>query len=112
MANAVLEGQAVSFDANRKKEFIFVTTFLVLTFSLQMPAPLNAQVAGQTLSGRIASTGGTGIANARVTLKNPANGDTKSIAATEDGSFTFVNLAPGIFEITVAAPGFARRGLL
>ena len=26
----------------------------------------------------------------------------------EDGSFTFADLAPGIFEITVSAPGFAE----
>lgn len=95
------------FDANWKKEVLFVTAFLVLLLCLQVATPLNAQVAGQTLSGRITSTGGTSVANARVTLKNPANGDTKSIAATEDGSFTFANLAPGIFEIAVSAPGFA-----
>jgi len=98
----------VTFDANRKKELLFVAAFLVLVFCLQVSTPLNAQVTGQSLSGRITSTGGTGIANARVALKNAANGDTKSIAATEDGSFTFANLAPGIFEITVSAPGFAE----
>jgi len=108
VASAVLEGQVVTFDANRKKERPYLIVFLVLVFCLQASTPLNAQVAGQTLSGRIISTGGTSIANARVTLKNPANGNTKSIAATEDGSFTFANLAPGIFEITVSAPGFVE----
>jgi Carboxypeptidase regulatory-like domain len=108
LTSAVLEGQVVTFDANRKKEILFVTAFLVLVFCLQVSTPLNAQVAGQTLSGRITSTGGTSVANARITLKNPTNGDTKSIAATEDGSFAFANLAPGIFEITVSAPGFAE----
>jgi len=77
-------------------------------FCLQVSTQLNAQVAGQTLSGRITSTSGARIANARVTFKNQTNGDTKSIAATEDGSFTLTNLSPGIFEITVSAPGFAE----
>lgn len=97
----------MTFDANWKKELLFVVAFLVLLFCLQIATLLNAQVAGQTLSGRITSAGGASIANARVTLKNPANGDTKSIAATEDGSFTFANIAPGVFEIAVSAPGFA-----
>jgi len=69
---------------------------------------LNAQVAGQTLSGRITSTSGARIASASVTLKNPGNGETRSIPVTEDGSFTVSKLSPGIFEITVSAPGFVE----
>jgi len=98
----------VSVDASRKRELLCLTTFLVLVFCLQVSTPLNAQVAGQTLSGRITSTSGARIATARVTLKNPANGDTKSIPVTEDGTFRLTNLSTGIFEITVSAPGFVE----
>lgn len=97
----------MSCNANREKELLRLTTFLVFVFCLQVSNHLNAQVAGQTLSGRITSTGGAHIANARVALKNLANGETKITAVTEDGSFTFADLAPGMFEITVSAPGFA-----
>src|SRR5258708_33520494 len=98
-------GQAVSFDLSRKRNLLCFGPFFILVFSLQAPTQLNAQTTGQSLSGRITSTSGAPIANARVTVKNPASGETKSIAVTEDGSFTFANLAPGIFEITVSAPG-------
>lgn len=82
--------------------------FLVLFFCLQVSTHLLAQVAGQTLSGRITSTGGAHVANARVVLRNLATGETKSLSVREDGSFTITNVAPGIFEITVSAPGFAE----
>jgi hypothetical protein len=60
------------------------------------------------LSGRITSAAGARIANARITIKDVAKSDTKTIAANGDGSFTLSNLSPGIFEITVSAPGFAE----
>jgi hypothetical protein len=97
----------VPFDANRTNEPYFFM-FLALLFILLMSTPLNAQVAAGALSGRIISTTGARIANARLTIKNTANGDTKIIAANEDGSFTLLNFLPGIFEITVSAPGFVE----
>jgi Carboxypeptidase regulatory-like domain/TonB dependent receptor len=75
-------------------------------FCLQLSTQLNAQVAGQTLSGRIISTSGAPITNAHVTLRNPTNGESKSIVVAEDGAFTLTDLSPGTFEITVSAPGF------
>jgi hypothetical protein len=75
-------------------------------FCLQLSTQLNAQVAGQTLSGRIMSTSGAPITNAHVTLRNQTNGESKSIVVAEDGAFTLTDLSPGTFEITVSAPGF------
>ena len=96
------------FDPSRKRDLFCLTGFLVLVFCLQVSTQLNAQVAGQTPSGRITSGSGAGITNARVTFRNPANGETKSISVTEDGSFMLTNLSPGIPEITVSAPGSAE----
>jgi hypothetical protein len=98
----------VSFDSNRKRTCLFLTTFLGFVLFLQVSTELNAQVTGQTLSGKITSVSGGRIANARTTLRNPSNGETKTIAVAEDGSFTLNNLPPGIFEITITAPGFVE----
>jgi len=100
-------GQAVLFDANQNKEPPYFVAFLAFFLWVLASTQLNAQVAGGTLSGRITSTTGAPIANARLTIKNTANGDTKIIAANQDGSFALPNLSPGIFEITASAPSFA-----
>ncbi len=65
-------------------------------------------MAGGTLSGRITSTSGGAVANAHLTIKNTANSETQIITANEDGSFSLPNFSPGIFELTVAAPGSAE----
>ncbi len=96
------------FDANQNRELPYFGAFLAFLFCVLASTQLNAQVAEGTLSGRITSTAGARIANAHVTIKDAAKGDTKIIAANEDGSFTFSNLSPGIFEMTVSAPGFAE----
>jgi len=107
LAKEVL-GAIVSFDASRKRELLCLTTFLVLMFCLQVSTQLNAQVAGQTLSGRITSTSGARIANAWFTIKNTANGDTKSIPVTggrllhDDGPFS------GNLRDYGSAPGFVE----
>jgi hypothetical protein len=98
----------LSRDASRKREFFYLSPLLVLLFCLAVSTLSYGQVAGQTLTGRITGIGGARIVNARVTLKNAENGDTRSIVVTKDGSFTVTNLSPGTFEITVSAPGFVE----
>jgi hypothetical protein len=98
----------VSFDLNNRKIFICLITFLVLVFCPQVSPQLKTQVTGQALSGKITSASGEPIPNTRVTLRNPANGETKTIAVAGDGSFTISNLAPGNFEITITAAGFVE----
>ncbi len=96
------------FDANQYRELRYFGASLAFLFCVLAATHLNAQVRGGTLSGRITSTAGAGIANARITIKDASKSDTKTIPANEDGSFTFLNLSPGIFEVTVSAPGFAE----
>ncbi len=95
------------FEANRNKELSYFVTFLAFLFCVLALTQLNAQVAVGTLSGAVTSTAGARIANARLAIKNTANGDTKIITANDDGSFTLVNLPPGVFELTVSAQRFA-----
>jgi len=59
-----------------------------------------------TLVGRIASSTGAPIASAVLTAKNTANGDMSSTTAKADGSFSFRNLLPGVFEVRVTSKGF------
>ena len=66
-----------------------------------------AQAGDRIVSGAITSPSGSRIATARLSIKNIANGDTKSVSVKRDGSYVIRNLLPGTYEITVSARGFA-----
>src|SRR5438552_16285129 len=107
MKNTFFLAASVLFDANQNIERHHFVALLALIICVFAPAQLRAQVTAGTLSGRITSTDGARIANARVAIKNMGNGDTKLVATKDDGSFSVSSLPAGIFEITVSAPGFA-----
>jgi hypothetical protein len=69
----------------------------------------DAQVSGGALSGTVAIESGTGILNARVTLKNAATGVSREIATNAAGFYTFPNLEPETYEMTVQALGFITQ---
>ncbi len=96
------------FYANRNEKPPYFQAFLVLLLCVLAPTELCAQVPQGSISGRITSTTGAQIANARLTVKNTATGAANATSANEDGSFAMRNLSPGIYEITVSAPGFTE----
>lgn len=65
------------------------------------------QGAGSTLSGKIATTTGAPISNVVLSIRNTANGETRTLTANPDGSFVLQNLSQGTYEITASAPRFA-----
>src|SRR6202047_5336747 len=84
----------------------YVVIVLTIGISLVVSLPLQAQVAGGTLSGRTADTSGVIVPNAEVEIKNSATGITKTIATSTEGYYTAPNLLPGNYEVAVSAPGF------
>jgi hypothetical protein len=60
-----------------------------------------------SLSGRVTSSSGSPVANARLVLKTITSSDIRSETVNSDGSYLVANLLPGTYEITVAAHGFA-----
>lgn len=78
-----------------------------LALLLLMAVPSTGQVRGTTISGSISSPSGAPIASAAITLKNLATNEARSFTANADGSYELKNLAPGRYEITASAPGYA-----
>jgi hypothetical protein len=71
-----------------------------------MPAWGQASGTG-TVSGVVADQQGAVIVGATVTLTNKATGSLEKTTTKEDGHYLLVNVAPGVYELSVAKAGFA-----
>lgn len=58
------------------------------------------------ISGTVQDQTGAVISNAEVTLKDEKTGITRETTSSDRGTFLFPDLASGVYEITVKAPGF------
>jgi hypothetical protein len=72
-----------------------------------LTALLQAQSSTTSLRGTITDPQGAILAEATVTLSNPANGFSKSTTTDHDGVYQFLQLPPGNYTLTVAKTGFA-----
>ena len=62
----------------------------------------------QTVTGRVTDPQGGAVANAAVTLSGPGASTPGSTRTGGDGSFSFPNVAPGLYVLGVESPGFQR----
>jgi len=74
----------------------------------QVDSNVNARAGGQ-VRGRVVDQ--TGVAAAGATVKLTVDGQTASQEAVteDDGRFSFANVAPGAFQLTIASAGFATQ---
>lgn len=76
-------------------------------------APSGAEPAAQQLMGTVTGTvtDGTGgaISGAQITLTSGAQSPALQAQSTPDGSFSFGNVPPGVFSLTISATGFAEQ---
>ena len=93
------------------KTNILRVIFSVLSACLVFGAPLDAQVAGATISGTVTDASGGVIANARISAKNVATGVITSSTTNSDGLYTATNLIPGEYQVSVSASGFTTKVL-
>ena len=90
-----------------RRLFGLVTLTVLLAFICA--APLSAQLTGKgSISGTVADKTGAVIPNASLTATNTGNGLTSKTVSNGTGGFRFSSLDPGIYTLTVAAPGFQK----
>lgn len=80
---------------------------LLCFFLLQFTAfHIFAQGTGPSVSGIIADQTGAIVAGATVTLVDQASGRTRTTQTSSNGSYTFENVSPGKYRLSVSAPSF------
>lgn len=78
----------------------------VLIAVLMISFPVLAQVPSAIISGTVTSQSGAGIANATVTIKNVATGQSTTMQTNSTGFFSATNLAAGTYDVTASADRF------
>src|SRR5690349_122303 len=81
---------------------------LVIATLIQFSANISfAQVSGATLSGTVTDPSGAAIVAAQVSIANKATGVSRSVVTDSAGLYSAPNLLPGVYDVTVSAPGFS-----
>lgn len=78
----------------------------IFAFALFLPALLLAQTTSSSLSGTVRDSAGSIVPGARITLTGQANGFVRNSVTNQDGFFSYPDLTPATFTLTVEAPGF------
>ncbi len=82
--------------------------FLLAALAFGLPAVAAAQVDRATLTGVVTDKSGAVLPGATVTLTNLATNTISEQTTTATGSFLFVNLIPGRYQIEAALTGFKK----
>jgi hypothetical protein len=90
-------------SAFKTLSWIFAATSL-----LSVSHPIQAQTVNGTLLGTVVDTTGATVANARVTTTETSTGAIHQSTTNESGNYTFPDLPPGTYSVTVEVNGFKR----
>ena len=74
-------------------------------------APLNAQQTRGVVLGRVSDQSAAVVPDAQVTLLNEKTGISSSVTTGAQGDYTFTNVEPGNYRVTVAGKGFKTSAI-
>src|SRR5689334_9718790 len=77
-----------------------------LILVLLLPALLPAQNTSCSLAGTVQDAAGAVVPNAKVSLTGEDNGFVRTVSTNKEGFFSFPDLAPATFTISIEAAGF------
>src|ERR1700730_12571377 len=88
----------------RLRTIIFV--YMALAAVLAFPSLNLAQSFRGSLRGTVTDVSGGVISAARITARNLGTSETREVTSEPDGSYSFVELPAGEYEVTAITPGF------
>jgi hypothetical protein len=80
--------------------------FGIAVLSVLITATAWSQATTGTIVGRVTDQSGAVIPGANVEMTSQNTGIARSVSSTEQGEYTFTNVDPGIYRISVSAKGF------
>src|SRR3954453_10229224 len=83
-------------------------TWIALVGLLVAGLAANAQNITGSMTGRVVDQQGAAIANATVTVTDPAKNVTTAQKTTSEGGFSIAGLLPGTYTIAVESAGFKK----
>ncbi len=83
----------------------FLTALLFVVFTSASAFAQTLGTAG-TISGTITDPNGAAVVGASLTIKNAVTGFTRSATSDAEGNYSFQNVPPNNYQITVSASGF------
>src|SRR5258708_2893694 len=98
---------------NSIRNALKVKVFLFLALILGA-VRARAQLAGATLSGQVSDPSQAIVTSASLVVRNDATGSVRSVRTNATGVYSAADLQPGVYSVTVSAPGFSThvdRGL-
>jgi hypothetical protein len=87
--------------------FLFETLVLLCVFSPGYQASAQTLTSGQVL-GQITDPSGAVVSQAQIDLRDTATGTVRTTTTDDAGHYTFAQVAPGVYSVTVIATGFAK----
>src|SRR5579863_2561452 len=81
--------------------------FLAVVALVLLPRNASAQVTGATLTGTVTDSSGAIVPTVKVSIKNEATSETRSVTSDSAGIYSAPNLMPGKYDVSFSAAGFA-----
>jgi Carboxypeptidase regulatory-like domain len=77
-------------------------------FLLALSAIVFAQSGTTSLRGTVTDPSQAAVSGAKVTLANPERGFTRTVTTGDSGNYEFLQLQPGVYQLTIEVPGFRK----
>ena len=81
---------------------------LVVAIPALLATGAGAQVNTGSLSGLVLDPSGAAVSKTAITVNDPTNGYTRSVASAGDGAYSLPDLPVGDYNVTASAPGFSK----